>query len=112
MFFLECDSELKGIVGLLKAVIMLIQLGIPFILILFGTIDLGKAVMAGKEDEMKAAQKLLIKRVIYAIAVFLVATLVTYVFGIIGKGSESEWHDCWTKASRDDAKEIVKDLDN
>ena len=107
MYFLDCPQELVGIVALLKTVVYIIQLGIPFILILFGTIDLGKAVMAGKEDEMKSAQKLLIKRIVYAIAVFLVVTLVAYIFGLIGKGSGSDWYDCWTNTDRSSTSDLI-----
>ena len=64
-------------------------------LILFGMIDLGKAVIAGKEDEMKKAQGTLIKRVIYAVAIFLVITIVTFVTGLIGS---KDWRECWNDA--------------
>ena len=40
--------------------------------------DLSKAVIASKEEEIKNATKLLTKRAIYAVAVFLVVTLLAY----------------------------------
>ena len=92
MNFLDFCSDLGPVVSLLKNVVKLIQWGIPIILIIFGMLDLGKAVMAGKEDEMKKAQGTLIKRFIYAVAVFLVVTLVTFVMGLVGS---SDWKDCW-----------------
>ena len=52
-------------------------------MIVFGTLDLAKAVIAGKEDEMKKAQSTLIRRAIYAVAVFLVVFLVQTVMGIV-----------------------------
>lgn len=85
-------SELEPIITLLKNVIKLLQWLIPIGLILFGMIDLGKAVIAGKEDEMKKAQGTLIKRFIYAVAVFLVVTLVSFVMGLVGS---TEWKECW-----------------
>ncbi|MCI6265395.1 MAG: hypothetical protein MR598_00945 [Erysipelotrichaceae bacterium] len=85
-------GDLSQVITLLKNVIKLIQWGIPMVLILFGMIDLGKAVMAGKEDEMKKAQSTLIKRVIYAVAVFLVVTIVTFAMGLVGS---TDWKDCW-----------------
>ena len=72
------------------------------LLIIFGTLDLAKAVIAGKEDEMKAAQKLLIKRLIYAVAVFLVATIVVVVMGLVNEGNDSAWWACWNNTSAKD----------
>lgn len=99
-----CEG-LGDIVQLLKAVIRIIQFGIPFVLILFGIIDLGKAVIASKEDEMKAAQKLLIRRFIYAVAVFLVVSLVTLTFDVLAANTNDAadnanlWLSCWKKKS-------------
>ena len=104
MYILDNCEDLRVVIGLVKGVIGLIQFGVPILLIIFGMIDLGKAVMAGKEDEMKAAQKILLKRFIYAIAVFLVVYLVTFAMGLIGQGSDSEWHECWVSTSASDAK--------
>ena len=64
--------------------------------------DLGKAVVASKEDEIKSAQKLLIKRAIYAIAIFFVVLIVQVVFGLLSTTGDKEigststtWVDCW-----------------
>ena len=38
------NSELLSIIGILKTVLKIMQIGIPVLLIIFGTIDLGKAV--------------------------------------------------------------------
>lgn len=105
MLFLDvryCDS-LTPLMNILHSVVNLIKWGIPILLILFGMIDLGKAVMAGKEDEMKKAQGTLIKRFIYAVAVFLVVTLVTLVMNIVSDsgtdiGNQS-WIDCWNETA-------------
>ena len=72
----------------------------PIILIIFGMLDLAKSVTASKEDEIKAATKLLIKRVIYAVAIFFVVFLVTVIFNIVAsndsrQGDAASWHKCW-----------------
>ena len=70
MLFLDICSDLGPLINLIKhGIIPLIQIGIPIILIVLGMLDLGKAVVASKEDEIKNAQKMLIKRCIYAIAI-------------------------------------------
>ena len=86
-------------------IIPLIQLGIPIILILLGMLDLGKAVMASKEDEIKSAQKLLIKRAIYAVAIFFVVLIVQVIFGLLDttgdstiSGESQNWVSCWSQA--------------
>ena len=86
-----CD-DLGPVISLVKNVVKLLQWGIPMVLILYGMLDLGKAVMAGKEDEMKKDQNTLIKRVVYAVTVFLVVTIVTFAMGLVGS---TEWKDCW-----------------
>lgn len=83
-----------------------IQIGVPILLILMGTIDLGKAVMSNDDKEIKGATGKLIKRAIAAVAVFFVFTIVSVVMGWLGKtGSsdvkESNWRACWTNPMGD-----------
>ena len=89
-----CGGLLE-IVILIRKVIDIVKIIIPIGLILFGLIDLGKAVIAGKEDEMKKAQGTLIKRVIYAVAVFLIVQIVIFATGLVGAES---WQECWNAA--------------
>lgn len=80
---LDFCQDSAAIWQLLGRAINIIKIVIPIIIILFAMIDLGKAVMAGKEDEIKNAQKLLIKRLIYGVIIFFVVTIVQTVFGLI-----------------------------
>ena len=106
MNFLDvnCDTLLPLIRLIKNGIIPLIQVGIPIILIVLGMLDLGKAVVASKEDEIKAAQKLLIKRAIYAVAIFFVVLIVNLVFGLLGNAWDeygkqgASWTTCWDKA--------------
>ena len=81
--FLDSCMGIEPIIRIVKAIVTLIQWGVPILLIVFGMIDLGKAVMSSKEDEMKKAQNTLLKRFIYAVAVFLVVTLVVVVMNMV-----------------------------
>lgn len=86
---------LEDVVRIIKNVVDIIKILIPIGLIVYGLLDLGKAVIAGKEDEMKKAQGTLVKRCIYAAAVFLVVNLVVFITGLVGaKG----WQQCWANA--------------
>jgi hypothetical protein len=100
MFFLQdvafCTDPdgLGKIIAFLKTVLYLIQRAIPIILIFYGSLDLGKAVMAGKEDEIQKAQQLLLKRVIAAVLVFFITAIVTFAMGLVGDEG-SHWRNCW-----------------
>lgn len=76
--------------NLVHSAVTLIKIFIPIILIVFGMLDMGKAVLSNDEKVMKESQQRLIKRILYAVLVFLIVSLVQIVFGIVGKAdSES-----------------------
>lgn len=79
---MEIDSIIPGTIS---TVVNILKIAIPIILIIFGMLDLSKAVMANEEKEMKEAQKKLIKRIIYAVLVFFVIALVQFVFSQLAK---------------------------
>lgn len=94
-------TEIAPLIMLAKTIIHIIKIVIPIMLILLAMLDLGKMVVASKEDEIKKHQKLLIKRFIYAVLVFFVGTIVQIVFGLfdgVGNGIEEDaakWSECW-----------------
>jgi len=85
----SCSDILPILRLLRKGVIPLIQIVIIAALVVLLIIDFGKAVMAGKEDEIKSAQKLAIKRVIYAVVVFLVPFIVNVALGLLANATGS-----------------------
>ena len=92
-------TPLEPVMFVVRSLIALLQWGVPILLVVFGMLDLGKAVMAGKEDEMKKAQGTLIKRVIYAVAVYLVVAIVSLVMSLVSSApAESDqkynWMNC------------------
>lgn len=94
----DACGGLLPIVKVLRKVIWLVQLVIPIGLIIYGTIDLGKAVIASDEKEVKSAQSRLIKRIIYAAVIFFVPMLVGVVMDLVsagGEGDTSSWSNCW-----------------
>ena len=105
MYFLDMCDTLAPLLRLIKdGIIPLIQIGIPIILIILGMLDLGKAVVASKEDEIKNAQKMLIKRAIYAVAIFFVVLIVQLVFGLLDTTGDKDieetstsWVECWNR---------------
>ena len=91
-------AESAGIWQVVGYLLLVFKIVIPIIIVLLAMVDLGKAVMAGEEKEIKTAQKMLIKRLIYGVVIFFVATLVQTVFGLVGEASESTTSVCWTCA--------------
>ena len=83
----DLDKACKGlgpIVRLVKkGVFPIVQIGIPIALLIFGTIDLGKAVLSSDDKAIKESTSRLIKRVIAAVAVFFVFTIVKLIMNII-----------------------------
>ena len=81
MASVSCGSiEVPGkIAYIVSMIIKLIQYGVPLLLIIFGMLDLGKAVIASKEDEIKKGQQMFIKRLIAAVIVFFVVAVVELV---------------------------------
>jgi len=57
---------------------------VPIGLILMITVDFGKNVIAGKEDEMKKNVSLVIKRLIFCVVLFLIPTIVKIVINVLG----------------------------
>jgi len=77
------------LVYVIHLIIQLIQFGVPLLLIIFGMLDLGKAVIASKEDEIKKGQQLFIKRLIAAVIVFFVVAIVKLVVGLAADDSDN-----------------------
>ena len=103
LFLLEVAADgcngLSSIIKLIYTVLKVFWILIPIALIVFGTIDLGKAVIASDEKEVKAAQTRLIKRFIYAALVFFVPILVGAVMNLVKSsdtGTDTDtWETCW-----------------
>ena len=67
----------------------IIQVLVPILLVLFCSIDLIKAVAAGKEDDIKKNQNIVIKRLITAILVFFVFFVVKFVISLAATDKDS-----------------------
>lgn len=76
---------LEPIFNLIKYLLQIVSVVIPIILIVLGTIDLSKAVIAKDDSEIKKNQAIFIKRCIYAVSIFFVYTLVMYIMGLVSR---------------------------
>ena len=112
-----CGGLLPLFKILRKGVLRIIWIGIPILLIVMGTVDLGKAVISSDDKEIKASTGRFVKRIVYAIVIFLMVTIVNLVMNIItdnagkdskgnsnvietGEGSNNDWRACWREAGK------------
>ena len=75
-------DEAASIRYLMNQILGTVRIIVPILIILLGTIDFAKAVLAGKEDNMKKAQSTFIKRLIAGLAVFLIPTFINIIMGL------------------------------
>ena len=104
MYLLESKAFCAGtakIWQLVGRILTIFKIVIPLLVIIFGMIDLGKAVVASKDDEIKKAAKSLGMRALAGILIFFIPTLVAFVFNIVdGFSDDGDYKicaDCITK---------------
>lgn len=85
-----CSGDMLDIWQVIGWILFVFKIVIPIIIIVFGMIDLGKAVVASKDDEIKKALKSLMMRAIAGIVVFFIPTLVGLIFSIVGGFQDDE----------------------
>ena len=93
-------------------VIRIIQIAVPFVLIIFGSLDFFKAIVAGDEKEMKQKRKPFVQRVIAALVIILLPTLVNLIMLNIAKNTNNEFADCWSQADPSGSVDIPEDSTN
>ena len=85
-------SDIPTIIPKITTIIYVVtQITVPILLVIFASIDLIKAISAGKDDEIKKNQNMVIKRVIAAVLVFFVFAVVKIIITNI---SDSKVIDC------------------
>lgn len=90
--YAETDDGVKlcqGILGedltaLLKDALRLMQIAGPILVIIMTIIDLIKATANGGKDDLSKVGKKTVKRLIYAVLLFLIPTILNWVFSIFG----------------------------
>lgn len=103
MYILDCSCLIMPVLSLVKKFINLVKILVPIALIIWGIIDMARAMMASSEDNMKKAQSSLINKIFAAVCVFLVPTVLNIVLDIVAIGTNNEvdtgnWATCWTNA--------------
>jgi len=82
---LTCDdlfgdkNDENSLAYLINSVLLYVRIIVPILIILLGSLDFAKAVVAAKEDEMKKAQSTFVKRLIAGVAVFFAPVIVNLI---------------------------------
>lgn len=84
--FCKDSANVQALVG---KVLFVFKIVIPLLLIIFGMIDLGKAVIGSDEKDIKKATTSIIRRLIAAIVIFLIPTIVGAVFNLVDDFSDN-----------------------
>lgn len=82
-------SSASEIVQLVGWVLTIFKIAIPLLIVALGAFDLGKAVMSGKDDEIKKNAKALGIRAIAGILIFLLPSVVIALFGLFDQFNDS-----------------------
>ena len=92
MMYLLADfcTETKDIWNLVGKILGVFKIVIPLLVIIYGMIDLGKAVVASKDEEIKKAAKQLLIRIIAGICIFFVPTIVGFVFTLANNTDDGQ----------------------
>lgn len=99
LFYLLAETEQINICSGLNMVwtifgyiILGIEVVVPLLLIVSGMITMAQAVMKQKEDDIKKAQSLLVKKIIAAVITFLVISITKMVVNLVTK--DENWASC------------------
>ena len=88
MFFLDVDCGGEGILKIIKFIWILldcVKFIVPMGLIVMVMVDFAKNVISGREDDMKKNVNMVLKRVVFAMAIFLIPSIVQTAIHLLGK---------------------------
>lgn len=71
-----------SIAYMIDSVLQYVRVIVPMLIIVLGVIDLSKAVISSKEDEMRKTQKTFIKRILLGLVVFFVPLIVNVIMDL------------------------------
>ena len=105
-----CGDNLIWILKVARLVITIISIAAPFALIIFGSLDFFKAIIAGDEKEMKAKRKPFVGRLVAAIVILILPGLINLVMSTLA-GQNNTFARCWTAAKVTGGKVPLPDID-
>ena len=86
-------------------VMTVVQVAVPVILVVLGTIDLFKGITSSKEEEIKKGQQIFIKRLILAAMIFFVVVISKFFISLIADTDKTNIVECIDCFVSNDCKE-------
>lgn len=95
----SCGGGLMdGIPSLIPKIVsiayIMIQVAVPVVLVIMGSMDLFKGITAGKEEDIKKGQQMFIKRLIAAALVFFAFVIVKILISAVADGTGADLLEC------------------
>lgn len=87
-------KDTKTVWTLVGNLLNIFRIVIPILVVIFGMIDLGKAVVGSKDEDIKKAAKQLLMRFIAGLVIFFIPELVKALFGLLGSAIDSDYRTC------------------
>ncbi len=93
-----CEGDTLFVFQIARLIIRILQIAVPFALIIWGSLDFFKAVIAGDEKEMKMKRKPFVQRLIAALIVLLLPSIVNLIMKNIAKNQNNTFVNCYNEA--------------
>ena len=88
--YTTCDGILgTRLVNFINTIFDYVKVLVPVALIALGSFDIGRAIFAGNEDEMKKATKTFIRRLIIAVIIMFSPLLVNFIINVVNNATGS-----------------------
>ncbi len=84
----------KKIPDLTSMIVRILWIIVPIILVIFGSIDLAKGVVAAKDDEIKKGQRMFIKRLVTGVIIFLIVAFTKFIVGLVAEDNTRNVSSC------------------
>ena len=73
----------SGLLGFVGWVVTIIKIAIPFLIIIFGVLDFGKAVTGGDDKTIKSSLKTVGIRIVAGLVIFFIPSIVVWIFSLV-----------------------------
>ncbi len=90
-----CDyGGVRKALKILGIILTLVKVAVPILLVITGMGTFVKAITTGKDDDLKGAGVILVRKMIAGLVVFMLPTLLDYVFDSLVGYSDSGFTQC------------------
>ena len=83
-------AKASSVVQIIGYVLLIVKIVVPLIIIIFGSIEFGKAVTSGDQKDINETLMRLLKRIIIGIVIFILPSIVRIIYFGIFNGNQSQ----------------------